>query len=178
MAGRWMVWVWCGLLLGSVPLMAAECDYYRLPLAVTSPTESFALAGDGTATELASGLVWMRCSLGQSWDLNSGACQGPARMFDLAELRDAIQRINQQGFAGHADWRLPRIDELEAIIEQACWRPAINGRVFPNTAAGWYWSSSQDVRDSGRYWLAAFSYGGSAASLQHGRFMARLVRGD
>jgi hypothetical protein len=41
---------------------------------------------------------------------------------------------------GHSDWRLPRIDELETLVDYTRYDPAINS-VF-DCHLGYYWSSS------------------------------------
>jgi hypothetical protein len=61
--------------------------------------------GDGTASDTRTGLMWMRCALGQSWDGN--ACIGKPSFYNLDEVSLPIE------FAGYSDWRLPINQEFQ-----------------------------------------------------------------
>jgi hypothetical protein len=44
-----------------------------------------------------------------------------------------------------AGWRLPTLTELKSIVEQvAGYTKTINQTAFPETTAGWFWTSSPD----------------------------------
>jgi hypothetical protein len=42
-----------------------------------------------------------------------------------------VAELNQAGFAGHKDWRLPNRKELQSIVNYAAHNPAINTAAFP-----------------------------------------------
>src|SRR5690606_32794028 len=115
------------------------------------------VVGDGAmVTDRATGLTWMRCSVGQDW--SGETCVGEATRHDwnaAGELAAAFE------YAGHADWRLPTRDELLTITwcttghryatdadgaGGACAgnfrQPAILPTVFPATPAGKFWSAT------------------------------------
>ncbi|NCC23468.1 MAG: DUF1566 domain-containing protein, partial [Alphaproteobacteria bacterium] len=54
------------------------CDTGRYPL--SSPTERFSDNGDGTVTDVVSQLMWMRCSVGQTW--SGETCLGETAAYD------------------------------------------------------------------------------------------------
>lgn len=63
-------------------------------------------------------LVWMRCSLGQMW--NGVTCTGSATKYEWKKMLGidafkAIAQMNNIGFGGYNDWRLPDIEELSSI---------------------------------------------------------------
>jgi serine/threonine-protein kinase len=58
--------------------------------------------GDGTVTDRETDLVWQKE-------------QAPERM-TWPEAKLYIQRLNEESFAGHSDWRLPTSDELSTLI--------------------------------------------------------------
>lgn len=103
----------------------------------TSPTHAFTLNGDGTATDSKTGLTWMRCGIGQSW--NGSSCAGTLELYNW---KDALVVAEEHVFAGKDDWRLPNIKELASIVESSCHIPAINSTIFPATRADRYWSST------------------------------------
>lgn len=63
----------------------------------------FTDTGDGTVKDSETGLVWMRCSMGQTW--NGTTCTGTATAFDSNKIK-AFQ-LNDG-----SDWRLPNEVEL------------------------------------------------------------------
>jgi formylglycine-generating enzyme required for sulfatase activity len=56
-------------------------------------------------------------------------------------------------------WRVPTIKELQSIVDDTTWGPAIDKTAFPATAAGYYWSSSPRARTSSSVWVINFSQG-------------------
>ncbi|MEN9597148.1 MAG: hypothetical protein RL236_1582, partial [Pseudomonadota bacterium] len=97
--------------------------------------------GDGTVTFKANGLMWQRCSVGQTW--TGETCSGAATEMTWA---DAMKLTSN--FAGHNDWRLPTKDELMQLVfcsdgksdtDGSCTNymtvtgPTINTTYFPNT---------------------------------------------
>src|SRR5689334_20657511 len=63
------------------------------------------------------------------------------------------------GFAGHCDWRLPTVVELQTIFDCRAGNPCIDAPFGP-TASGAYWSST-DHSSSGPSltWVVDFSDG-------------------
>ena len=67
------------------------------------------------------------------------------------------------GFAGHVDWRLPSVRELQSIVNHGQVLPAINASAFPATPASStsrYWSSTVAVGTS-LAWTVDFAVGGT-----------------
>jgi len=65
--------------------------------------------GDGTTTDVKTKLIWMRCSVGQTW--MSGTCSGEATKFNWEDAKKQTA-----SFAGHNDWRIPTIEELRTLV--------------------------------------------------------------
>jgi len=80
--------------------------------------------GDGTVTDVKTGLHWMRCALGQGW--RDGTCVGEGDCFEWDDAFRAADDFNQKGgYAGHSDWRVPTIDELKTLIFCSSGKPKI-----------------------------------------------------
>ncbi|MBK1701307.1 hypothetical protein CKO22_10340 [Thiococcus pfennigii] len=149
--------------------------------------------GDGTVTDLATGLQWMRAALGQRW--TEPGCSGEAERHPWSEVLAAAERFNQaRGAAGHADWRVPTIDELRTLIycsggRPRLWndtgnecqgqfdRPTIYLPAFPNTPRAAFWSASPDASDPAYAWLVYFSNGQVNYGYKDRPACIRLVRG-
>ena len=121
--------------------------------------------GNGTITDLKTGLMWKQCLEGVS---GSSCGRGVP---DTFTWQKALQRPgvinNAGGFAGYTDWRLPNIKELISLIEEQCAFPAINLARFPNTPTSadtptsYIWSGSPGTAFSDSAWYVNFGNGSS-----------------
>ncbi len=137
----------------------------------TTPTSDFIDNGDGTVTHKTTGLVWMRCSMGQTWDKATANCTGTAAAYTW----DAAMAL-KSNFAGKSDWRLPNIAELHTIVERENYNPAINTIIFPNTPSEHFFSSSPDASNIYSGWIQDFRFGEGSPSLMNSLSLVRLVR--
>jgi hypothetical protein len=133
---------------------------------------TYSALGD-EVTDTATGLVWKRCSVGQTW--SGGICSGTAAsMPHEAALTHA---------AGQTGWRLPNVKELASLVDSSRSSPAINMVAFPNTTNDYYWSASPYARNTNAAWVVSFFDGkvfsigsGSVSSYRTYNFHVRLVR--
>ncbi len=86
-----------------------------------------------TVTDAITGLMWQRS---HSAPLKMRAYKGYCRRLRLA---------------GHGDWRVPSLYELASLLDFGRKKPSVDPRAFPKTAAGWYWSATDDA---GSPWVA------------------------
>ena len=123
------------MLLSFNPTMtvAQECNE---SMVVDTPNERFLDQGNGTVIDNNTGLMWKKCSEGQSYNAQTRNCDGVASLYVSNEALAFAENINSTGFAGHTDWRVPNVKELSSIIESSCVNPAININVFKNTPSG------------------------------------------
>ena len=137
----------------------------------STKTDEFLDNGDGTATDETLGLMWMRCSLGQTWEDES--CAG-----DASELswQQALQAAHGYEYAEKLGWRVPNMKELASLTERSCVRPAINELYFPNTSSDDYWTSTPSVADPERAWVIAFFNSSNSLKDKSLFVFTRLVR--
>ena len=169
---------WAGLILAvALPADAQVACANQNPLVPTSTqTADFIIHGDGTATHAPTGLMWMRCILGQNW--TGATCTGSASEYTWQDALKAAQTVNSSsGHAGYTDWRLPNKNELASIIEERCWNPAINATVFPGTPSDGFWSSSTYAEDRYYAWFVNFNDGSVDPDYKTSSRSVRLVRG-
>jgi len=143
----------------------------------STPSSDFIDNGNGTLTHTKTGLMWKRCSEGQTW--NGTTCTGAAATYTWsAALGQAVTLNNAGGFAGFSDWRAPNLKELASIVEAQCYYPAINLTMFPATVnLGVYWSATPSVATGTKAWAEDFSQGGPGVYLKSSAHELRLVRG-
>ena len=145
--------------------------------------------GDGTFTDDNTGLMWeIKTSDGSihdyghnySWtdttDGDETNADGTAFTVFLAALNDP-----QNPFAGHTDWRLPTVKELQSLVDYTTLDPAAS--VPGETMGFYYWSStyqlehqSQDSNDVNAE-LVSFINGGVGYAYKFYNLHVRAVRG-
>jgi serine/threonine protein kinase len=146
----------------------------------------------GLVKDTVTGLMWMRCSLGQEWD--GSTCQGKAVEY---KWNDAMKQPNNFSYAGFNDWRVPTIQELRSLVycgsgQPKTWfsdvdpkddgckgdyaKPTIKSDVFLNTLSNWFWSSSPVAGNSSVAWIVNFDSGDDDWDIKGSYDYVRLVR--
>jgi serine/threonine-protein kinase len=99
--------------------------------------------GDGTVTDRETHLVWQKDS-------------APERM-TWPEAQRHVEKLNEAGFAGHNDWRLPSNEELLSImLEHENMKRLYLDSIFGNERCFW----SADTREHHEACYVDFYYGG------------------
>jgi len=139
--------------------------------ASADPADSrFEIVGDGAVVlDHRTGLYWARCSVGQK--LVDNYCAGLANRYTWDQANTL-----QSNLAGNGDWRLPTVEELQALVEYRVFNPAIDPNAFPNTPPSNFWSSSEAAYDAFYAWTVHFANGFSNWRHKRQRFEVRLVR--
>ncbi len=125
-----------------------------------TPTADFILNDNGTVTHTKTGLMWKRCSEGQTWDAADSTCSGAVSFANWQQALQVPRDLNENGgYAGYNNWRLPNIKELTSIAELRCGGPAINLEVFPATPGNGFWTSTPYVLGGKYSWYVTFNNG-------------------
>ena len=156
-------------------LVLGGCDD-RAGAPVTGPSSA-------VVTDETTGLVWLRCALGQQWQ--APRCTGEARTSSRADAQSRVNALNEERHLGIDQWRLPSIVELAAlrrcdhgfvdetfslplmaeqepvVVPRWCARentpPAIDTARFPDTPAVKFWAGSLNERQQTSYAVDFFS---------------------
>ncbi|MCJ8311455.1 MAG: DUF1566 domain-containing protein [Saccharospirillaceae bacterium] len=104
----------------------------------TAPTDRFEIMNDGVVIDKATGLMWSRCALGQSWD--GVQCLNYETSFFYLE---AVEQIELLTLAGFDSWRMPNVKELSSIVDRNCREPSVNFEIFPGMHSRPYWTSTK-----------------------------------
>jgi len=142
----------------------------------TSATSQFSIDnGDAFVVDTVTNLAWARCVVGQTWNIDTEACDGePLRL----TWKEALQQANSLVIDSRTDWRVPNIKELATIVERKCVSPAKNLVVFPGAPDGRYWSSTPNTSASAmtESWAVGFYNGRIDSQDKMSDFYVRMVR--
>ncbi|MGB3726032.1 MAG: DUF1566 domain-containing protein [Glaciecola sp.] len=163
------------LLLTALSVSYAQTEQAEATCPAAIPTTAddaeFVLMRNGVTLHIDSNLIFMRCSIGQTWD--GASCVGEP----LAHTwQQALETSLSNTFNESKNWRLPNLKELSVLTERACVRPSINDTIFPNTSPDDYWTSSPSMLDENSAWAIAFSNGSNNTKLKTRSLFVRLVR--
>ncbi|PKG37894.1 Lcl C-terminal domain-containing protein [Psychromonas sp. Urea-02u-13] len=125
-----------GLMLALLPVAGIAAQECSMSEGKSVPNIRYQSNDNGTVYDRISGLTWMRCPLGKTWDKDNQICDGEGNtVFWQAALND-VEAINNSEsnalyhFAGKTNWRLPNIKELVSLTEHSCRAPSLNEKAF------------------------------------------------
>jgi hypothetical protein len=106
---------------------------------------------------------------------NAGVCAGSE-----CDSMSYVQAVNESGYCGHKDWRMPSRDELGSISDprKAKQPPTINREVFPYAQADEYWSGNDYHFQYNAAWRWNFKFGHDRVDWKASPARIRLVRGE
>jgi len=143
--------------------------------------------GDGTITDTRTGLMWEKLS-------DDGTIHDKDNTYTWADAFAAkmVGLNGGSGFAGHTDWRLPNVNELQSLVSYGASFPAVYppfytacvpgctvltcSCTFPNVLA-YFWSSTTVATDPNGAWYVGFDGGGMAYNNKLNALYVRAVRG-
>ena len=110
---------------------------------------------DPTVIHKTTGLEWQKTfETGMTWQQSMAYCEN-------------------LDYAGHTDWRLPNVKELQSLINNELAAPASD---FPDMPFGYFWSSSTSLTDPTTGWAVS---GGEVYPIQKTALKSvRCVRGE
>jgi hypothetical protein len=154
-------------------------------------TLSYTDNGDGTITDNNTGLMWEKKS-------DDGGLHDKDNVYRWSgngaqeTIWDWLEDINAEGgtgFAGHNDWRIPNLKELQSIVNYENFNPAVSAAFDTGcvasctvltcscTVASLYWSSTSRAFSPSGAWFVAFNGGFVNAGDKSVGLFVRAVRG-
>jgi hypothetical protein len=105
---------------------------------------------------------------------NAGECTG-----SNCDTWHYVQAVNEAGYCGHADWRMPGKDELFSIsdLRLADNPPTVDTEYFAFTQAAEYWSANDYSFQWDAAWAWNFQFGHDRVDWKKSPKFVRLVRG-
>ncbi len=116
--------------------------------------------GDSTVTDRATGLVWQKYQ--------------PASQMNWEQALNYAQSLL---LAGHGDWRLPDIKELQSLNDESLSNPSADRTFFPAFPSGQFWSSTTQFNATTRAWYIDFLYGIATYEVKTNSLHVIAVRG-
>lgn len=74
-------------------------------------------------------------------------------------LDDFIAELNQEGFGGYNDWRLPTIKELSVMVHRGLPDRTMHPVYFPNVISNFYWTATTNANNTDEAWTVIFQDG-------------------
>jgi len=139
--------------------------------------------GDGTITDERTGLTWEKLA-------DDGSIHDKDTLYTWSDaLAVKVAGLNTMAFAGHSDWRLPNVNELQSIVSYGASSPAV-GPVF-NTACApactvltcsctrfdLHWTSTSYQNFTQYAWFVHFADGDLSSNFKTTPARVRAVRG-
>lgn len=90
-----------------------------------------------------------------------------------------VRAVNEAGYCGHADWRVPARDDLLSIsdLRKAATPPTTSTEAFPFAQPVEYWSGNDYSFQWDAAWAWNFQYGHDRVDWKRTPKLVRLVRG-
>ena len=151
--------------------------------------------GDGTITDLNTGLMWEQ----KIRDIDGGeGLHHVGRVFpwDSAAptIWDWLEEVNTEngtGLAGYNDWRIPNVKELQSIVDYGTFSPPVDVAFNHNpgmlatcsvaecslTGVGNHWTSTTVALNTVMAWGVGFNAGGVFTDSKSDILFVRAVRG-
>ncbi len=129
---------------------------FMLSLSFASSSNAQFLEEDHLIIDLRNNIMWLRCSVGQTWSIGDKSCTGDIVKLNQDEIAMALdQAHNQLG----GEWRLPTLKELESLVCEGCDPPKIKEKYFPRISPEAYWTSKPNFLNKKMYWSVNFMTG-------------------
>jgi hypothetical protein len=129
---------------------------------------------DGLATDIETGLTWLRFSYGQN--LEGDTVTGTAIEVNGHDVMKIPLEFNQKGYSGYNDWRVPSIEELKTLMNEK--KADLDTRIFYKSGkCECFWSSTLfDINKECLWYVYFGEHNGDISHKQHFCYI-RLVRG-
>jgi hypothetical protein len=142
-------------------------------------TLRYKLLENGTVKDRNTGLIWeVKCSgCGGLHEVgNTYPWFGDGSTDTIWDWLDAVNAEGGTGYAGHNDWRIPNVRELQSIVDYGRYGPPIDPIFGPTGTCG-YWSSTTLVFPPSSVWFVAFDLGSVNSFFYGYPLCVRAVRG-
>lgn len=125
------------------------------------PEPSFRDNGDGTVTDLNTGLTWQ---------------QGDTHNYSTRTWLEACDYCSKLTLDSKVDWRMPTKRELVSIVNYGVFNPSINTNYF-DCRSSRYWSGDTNAYYPSNAWYVNFDEGFADFSDKTNDYLVRCVRG-
>lgn len=79
--------------------------------------------------------------------------------FPARDWLAALDTCESLDLAGHTDWRLPTLKELQTLVDDRRLQPSIDVVAFPDTPSEWFWSSTPIQYPPNEAWATSYTDG-------------------
>lgn len=120
------------------------------------PSTRFIDNGDATITDKLTNLMWT-----QDANAPGPADCSPSVAKSNTEALTYIDCLNTNSYLGHADWRMPNVNELASLVNREVQYPYLwlNAQGFTNVKNSWYRSSTTTASNTLHAWVVMMNNG-------------------
>jgi len=132
-------------------------------------TSKLVLSDDGTEViNVRAGLAWSRCVEGMRW--TGKTCAGEPKLLDHAQ---AIAAASSRSKAEDLHWRVPRVTELQRLVDKTARSPGLDPALFPAAPQDWHWAGTANVRTAqvNQYNYGNIAQGRTSENANHMAFL-------
>jgi len=105
----------------------------------------FVVNGDGTVTDTNAGLMWNQKT-------DDGSLTDKDNQYTWEESLAWAESLNEESFAGFANWRVPNRNELLQLTINETYQPSLGEDYFPHTIDTWHTTSTSLAKWGSVFW--------------------------
>ena len=128
-------------------------------------------------------LVWEDEDTGLIWQVYI-----KYKRYEWKDIQKCANKLNKKKYGGFNDWRVPTINELKTLIIKEPYEnsESSSGEIYikepllesMNMKYQWFWSSTEEEKDSSQAWAVVFNSGNDRWSTKSSSDYVRCVRGE
>lgn len=123
--------------LSFIPSFALSAKNCSLEMNNDGKLPAFLAYKTGMVQHVASGLIFKQCLEGQSF--KGAQCAGAEKFYTWLDAEKLAMKLH---FGGYDDWRLPKLEELQTLVDPSCQKPVVNRAYFSSLSDQQIWTAS------------------------------------
>ncbi len=129
--------------------------------------ELMSIKGDKVVIDYSTGLMWHQSGSDEYMSWLSENFFGLEYTSRWNKPEQWLKKLNEKGYAGYHDWRLPTLEEAVSLLESSKKNGDLHIDPLFSNQQRWIWT--EDKYNAGAVWAVTFDYGGVDSYGVHSR---------